>query len=186
MGVRQWPGGKGLDRGDRVESQLAHHGQPHPPRHGRPLADVYRSVRASDEPDTQGHLLKARPAIVKAVSTTAALKDVRAHAGSGESEELQPGGERCAEAYVASRALAEEVAKLKANEGKPIIAHGGASFARSLIAQGLVDQHDLFVHPVALGKALPVFSGLTVPRPLKLKSSTAFPGASVAQIYRPA
>ena len=30
-------------------------------------------------------------------------------------------------------------AKLKAQEGKPIIAHGGASFARSLVARGLVD-----------------------------------------------
>ena len=71
-------------------------------------------------------------------------------------------------------------------EGKPIIAHGGASFARSLIAQGLVDQYDLLVHPVALGKGLPVFSGLAVPRPLKLMSSRAFPAGSVAQIYRPA
>jgi dihydrofolate reductase len=41
--------------------------------------------------------------------------------------------------------LAEEVSKLKAQEGKPIIAHGGASFARSLVAKGLVDQYDLLV-----------------------------------------
>ena len=82
--------------------------------------------------------------------------------------------------------LAEEVAKLKAQEGKPIIAHGGASFARSLVAEGLIDQYDLLVHPVALGKGLPVFSDLAMPRPLKLMSSRAFPAGSVAQIYRPA
>jgi riboflavin biosynthesis pyrimidine reductase len=52
--------------------------------------------------------------------------------------------------------------------GLSIIAHGGASFARSLVAQGLVDQYDLLVQPVALGKGLPVFSDLGVPRPLKL------------------
>jgi hypothetical protein len=41
---------------------------------------------------------------------------------------------------VASGDLAEEIAKLKAQEGKPIIARGGVSFARSLVAQGLGDQ----------------------------------------------
>jgi dihydrofolate reductase len=120
------------------------------------------------------------PAILKAANTTAALRDARANAGTGQSAELQPGGESWAEAYVASGDLTEEVAKLKAQEGKPIIAHGGASFARSLVAQGLVDQYDLLVHPVALGK------GLAMPRPLKLMSSKAFPAGSVAQIYRPA
>jgi dihydrofolate reductase len=74
-------------------------------------------------------------AILKAVNTTAALSDARANAGTGQSAELQPGGESWAEAYVASSNLAEEVAKLKAQEGKPIIAHGGASFARSLVAR---------------------------------------------------
>ena len=34
---------------------------------------------------------------------------------------------------VASGELTEEIAKLKAQDGKPIIAHGGASFARSLL-----------------------------------------------------
>jgi len=70
--------------------------------------------------------------------------------------------------------------------GKPIIAHGGASFARSLVAQRLVDQYDLLVRPVALGKGLPVFSDVAVPRPLKLMSSKAFPARPVAHIYRPA
>jgi hypothetical protein len=39
---------------------------------------------------------------------------------------------------------------------------------------------------VALGKGLPLFSGLAAPRRLKLMSSKAFPGGAVAQIYRPA
>ena len=125
-------------------------------------------------------------AVLKAVNTTAALRDARANAGTRQSAELQPGSDSWAEAYVASGDLAAEVAKLKAQEGKPIVAHGGASFARSLIAQGLVDQYHLLVYPVALGKGLPVFSGLAMPRPLRLISSKAFPAGSVAQIYRPA
>ena len=42
-----------------MERQPAHHGQPHLPRHGRLLADLHGGVRAADEPDTQGRLLKA-------------------------------------------------------------------------------------------------------------------------------
>jgi dihydrofolate reductase len=126
------------------------------------------------------------PAVLRNVNTTAALNDARANAGTGQSAELQPGARSWAEAYVASGDLAEEIAKLKAQEGKPIIAHGGASFARSLVAHGLVDQFALLVHPVALGKGLPVFSEVAAPTPLKLMSSKAFPGGAVAQIYRPA
>jgi dihydrofolate reductase len=126
------------------------------------------------------------PAVLKAANTTAALRDARVNAGTRQSAELQPGGDSWAEAYVASGDLAAEVATLKAQEGKPIVAHGGASFARSLIALGLVDQYHLLVYPVALGKGLPVFSGLAMPRPLKLISSKAFPAGAVAQIYRPA
>ena len=126
------------------------------------------------------------PAILKTVTTTAAPDNARAHAGAGESMELQPGGESWAQAHVASGDLAEEIARLKAQDGKPIIAHGGVSFARSLVAQGLVDQLALIVAPVALGQGLPLFSGLAAPMPLKLVSSKAFPGGAVAQIYRAA
>jgi dihydrofolate reductase len=123
---------------------------------------------------------------LKETHTTAALRDARANAGPGERAPRQPGAESWAEPYVASGDLATEIAKLKAAAGKPIIAHGGASFARSLIAQGLVDEYHLLVHPVVLGKGLPIFSGIEAPRFLKLRRSIAFPGGSVAQIYRPA
>jgi dihydrofolate reductase len=108
------------------------------------------------------------------------------NAGTRQSAEPQPGAASWAEAYVASGDLAEEIATLKAQEGKPIITHGGVRFARSLVAQGLVDQFALMVVPVALGKGLPLFSGLAAPTPLKLMSSKAFPGGATAQIYRAA
>lgn len=85
---------------------------------------------------------------------------------------------------MASGDLAEEIARLKAQEGEPIVAHGGASFARSLVAQGLVDRFALLVAPMALGKGLPLFSELAAPAALELVSSRAFPGGAVAQVYR--
>jgi dihydrofolate reductase len=129
---------------------------------------------------------KKGPAILKGIDTTTLLKNARANAPDGKSVELQPGAESWAQAYVASGDLAEEVAGLKAQDGKPMIAYGGASFARSLIAHGLVDQFDLLVYPIALGKGRPIFSDLAMPRPLKLVSSKVFPKGSMAQIYRPA
>lgn len=107
-----------------------------------------------------------------------------ARAAAGPSAALQPGGESWAEAYVASGDLAEDIAGLKAQDGKPIIAHGGVGFARSLVAHGLVDQFVLIVAPVALGAGLPLFCDLAAPAPLRLVSSKAFPGGAAAQTYR--
>jgi dihydrofolate reductase len=98
---------------------------------------------------------------------------------------LQPGAETWAQAYVASGDLVAEVAKLKAQDGKPMTAYGGATFARSLIAHGLVDQFDLMIVPLALGQGLPIFTELTRPQRFTLISSTAFPKGSIAQSYRP-
>jgi dihydrofolate reductase len=108
----------------------------------------------------------------------AILRDVKAPA------DAKPGAESWAQAYVASGDLREEIAKLKAQDGKPIIAHAGATFARSLVAGGLVDQFMLAVHPVALGKGQALFSEIAAPLPLKLVSAKAFPGGTMAQVYR--
>ncbi|MBP0580870.1 dihydrofolate reductase family protein [Labrys sp. LIt4] len=118
---------------------------------------------------------KQGPAILKAAT-----------AGSSQTGPLQPGAESWGEAYVAGGDLADEIARMKARDDKPIIAHGGAALARSLVARELVDQYFLLVHPVALGKGLSIFSDITLPRRLKPISSTAFPGGSVARIFRPA
>ena len=99
-------------------------------------------------------------------------------------ETLSTDAKSWAEAYVASGDLTEEISALKAVDGKPIIAHGGVRFARSLVANGLVDQLMLMVVPVALGDGLPLFSSLPAPAPLKLLSCNAFPGGAVAQTYR--
>jgi dihydrofolate reductase len=88
-------------------------------------------------------------------------------------------------ARVASGDLADEIARLKQEPGKDILAHGGASFAASLIAHGLVDEFRLLTHPVVLGRGLPIFSKLAKPLSLQLVEVKPFPGGSVAHIYRP-
>lgn len=82
--------------------------------------------------------------------------------------------------------LAEEITRLKQLPGNDMLAHGGACFGRSLVRLGLVDEYRLVVHPVVLGKGLPLFDGMDTPRDLKLVSATPFPGGAVAMVYQPA
>jgi dihydrofolate reductase len=89
------------------------------------------------------------------------------------------------EAYVTSGPIEDEIAKLKQQDGKPMLAHGGAGFARSLIKAGVVDEFRLLVHPVVLGKGLPIFSELEAPLRLELVSVSSFPAGTVAEVYRP-
>lgn len=128
---------------------------------------------------------RERTPIMTASNTTAALRDALANARPEQRGALQPGAESWAQAYVATGDLKAEISKLKSQDGKPIIAHGGAGFARSLVASGLIDRYALLVHPVALGKGLPLFTELSAPQVLRLVSSTPFPRGAVAQIYRP-
>ncbi|HEV2441626.1 MAG TPA: dihydrofolate reductase family protein [Steroidobacteraceae bacterium] len=129
---------------------------------------------------------KQGASILHGADTTAALRDALANARPEQRGALQPGADSWTQAYVATGDLKDEITKLKAQHGKPIIAHGGSSFARSLVALGVIDQYALLVHPVALGKGQPLFAGLSAPRILELVSSTTFPRGSVAQVYRPA
>lgn len=96
-----------------------------------------------------------------------------------------PGAASWANASVASGDLAEEVTKLKAGDGKPILAHGGVAFARSLIAAGLVDEFMLGVFPIALGRGHALFADLPEPLRLELVEARTFPGGVMVQRYRP-
>ena len=62
-------------------------------------------------------------------------------------------------AEIASGDLAETVNRLKAAPGGDIIAYGGSTLVTSLIAQSLLDEIHLFIHPTAIGAGLPVFPG---------------------------
>jgi dihydrofolate reductase len=91
-----------------------------------------------------------------------------------------------AEPTVARGDLAEEILRLKDQPGNFLLAHGGARFAQSLVASGLVDEYRLAIHPVVLGQGLPLFSGLSSPADLQLVSATTFSSGAVGAVYRPA
>jgi dihydrofolate reductase len=79
--------------------------------------------------------------------------------------------------------LAAGIRDLKAEEGKPIVAIGGAGFMRSLIATGLVDEFLLVTRPVVLGAGLPIFNGLVAPLYLKLVDVKTFPKGTMVRTF---
>ncbi len=61
------------------------------------------------------------------------------------------------EAKVIKNNAAEEIAKLKQQPGKDMILWGSISLAQSLMKEGLIDEYQLRVCPVALGKGKRLF-----------------------------
>jgi dihydrofolate reductase len=88
------------------------------------------------------------------------------------------------ETRIARGDLLDEVEKLKREDGKYLLAHGGSGFVQALVRHDLVDEYRLLVHPVAIGAGLPLFP--TGPRPahLKLVSSTPHDNGTLVNVYR--
>lgn len=81
--------------------------------------------------------------------------------------------------------LADEIIKLKKQEGRDIIAYGGASFVSSLIKQGLIDEYNLLVDPTALGKGMTIFNNLEDKLNLRLVKAKGFDCGIVLHCYEP-
>ena len=79
--------------------------------------------------------------------------------------------------------IVSKIAELKQQEGKFILAHGGASFAQDLVKHDLIDEFRLLIHPVILGKGLPLFAMAQKQIDLKLISSTPLSTGIIANIY---
>jgi dihydrofolate reductase len=118
--------------------------------------------------------------IPKAVFTKKGYK------GFDPGKEPSPAATTWAKARIFDGDLVGGIKELKAEQGKPIAAIGGAGFMNSLIATGLVDEFRLVIHPVILGAGLPIFNGLLKPLDLKLVDVKAFSGGIVVHIYNPA
>ena len=79
--------------------------------------------------------------------------------------------------------LGEEVARLKAQDGKDLSV-GGAGLAGACAAMGLIDEYQLFVHPVVLGAGTRFFPALDDPIKLELVETRTFPSRVVYLRYR--
>jgi dihydrofolate reductase len=86
---------------------------------------------------------------------------------------------------LAKGGLVEEITKLKKQDGKDIIAYGGATFVSALIKQGLIDEFHLFINPTAIGNGMAIFTELDSKQKLTLVKSTSFDCGIVVLNYEP-
>src|SRR5581483_5254560 len=87
------------------------------------------------------------------------------------------------ESRIARGEIADEIAKLKSEPGKDLIAYGGAAFAQSLARNDLVDEYRLTTLPIVMGGGLTMFAELDAPLRLGLVDAQTY-GKSVLSVYR--
>lgn len=79
--------------------------------------------------------------------------------------------------------IAAEMAKLKRQPGRDMIVYGSGKIVAVLMRLNLVDEYQLWVHPVILGKGKPFFSGLKARSDMRLAGITAFGSGVVLMRY---
>jgi dihydrofolate reductase len=79
-----------------------------------------------------------------------------------------------------------EVRKLKEQSGKDISITGSATLIRSLLAEGVIDELRLMIHPVVVGSGRRLFENGTRQTPLELVESKTFSTGVLNLTYRPA
>ena len=79
--------------------------------------------------------------------------------------------------------IAEEIQKLKQQPGRNIAVAGGATVAQTLAKLGLIDEYQIVVHPVILGKGKLLLKDLDVRQKLKLIGTKTFYSGAVELNY---
>jgi dihydrofolate reductase len=82
--------------------------------------------------------------------------------------------------------VAAEVRRLKAAPGPDLVILGSGSIVAQLAEAGLVDEYQIVVNPVVLGRGRTLFEGVTHRVPLTLKRSRSFSNGNVVSWYEPA
>lgn len=79
--------------------------------------------------------------------------------------------------------LAQEVLKLKSQPGEPMVILGSGSIVSQLAREGLVDEYQVVVVPVVLGKGRTMFEGIKEKQSLKLTGTRTFANGNVFLSY---
>jgi len=81
--------------------------------------------------------------------------------------------------------IAEEVSKLKQQQGRDLAIFGSSDLAVSLLQMGFVDELRIMVNPVVLGNGKPLFNGIHEKLNLKLLKAKTFRSGNVLLYYQP-
>jgi dihydrofolate reductase len=80
---------------------------------------------------------------------------------------------------------ATTVRKMKSQPGPDLAILGSGSIVSQLAQEGLIDEYQIVVYPVALGEGMPLFRGLTRGLPLRLTNTRTFGNGNVLLCYAP-
>jgi dihydrofolate reductase len=77
------------------------------------------------------------------------------------------------------------VSKMKQESGRDMVIYGSATLVSALMKSGLIDEYQLIVYPIVLGKGRPQFKDLTQRYPLSLVDVNQFKSGVVKLVYHP-
>lgn len=79
-----------------------------------------------------------------------------------------------------------EIRRLKQGAGKDMTVLGSGSIVSQLAKEGLIDEYNVLINPVVLGRGKTMFEGLEERQTLKLTGSRVFGNGNVLLTYVPA
>ena len=82
--------------------------------------------------------------------------------------------------------VVDEVRRLKASDGPALHVWGSSELLQTLIAAELIDEHRLWISPVALGEGKRLFGNGIPPHRLTLVETRSTPAGVLINTYRPA
>ena len=82
--------------------------------------------------------------------------------------------------------VAAELTKLKQQPGKDISIVGSGTLVRTLLRDGLLDELQLLVHPIVVGRGKRLFTDESGHKPLQLVDAKTFSTGVLALTYQPA
>ena len=84
------------------------------------------------------------------------------------------------------KGLAAEVRKMKKTSGPDMVIMGSGSIVSKLAQEGLIDEYQIIVNPVILGRGRTLFEGIKEKQALKLSRTRVFKNGNVLLCYEPA
>ena len=133
---------------------------------GRKMTDGFITYWESVQPDSHEYVFARKMVDTPKIVFSKTLKRVE-----------------CKNVRVETDDLVQAVNQLKAQRGKDIIVYGGATFVSELIENDLIDEFNIFVNPVAIGRGMRIFKDR---KALRLIGSTTYPSGVVVNTYEPA
>ena len=82
--------------------------------------------------------------------------------------------------------IAEEVLRLKRQDGKDVLVFGSGRLVRTLMQHDLIDEYRLMVFPIVLGSGQRLFEGGSGPKVLRLVETKTLGAGVVVLTYQPA